>query len=236
MRILLVCLGLLWGGVVGSATGWTQVLSHSEVEESLDMRLRAILEEAGNGLYVTVISSPSDLKLPNGVVSWKMGDGVEQWEPGQHTLPVTVFVGGVTAARLQVSVTLKQRVQTPVLRRDFKRGEVVGQEDVQLADVELASPLSGRVRAIQDVVGKAVTRDVRVGQPLLDRWLEGPVVVERGTRMRVTLIRGALRIETSGVAMQRGRVGEFISIRNPESQSLYDAQVTAPGEAQVRSW
>ncbi|MBF0461296.1 MAG: flagellar basal body P-ring formation protein FlgA [Magnetococcales bacterium] len=236
IRILLLCLGLLWGGVVGSALAWAQAISHSEVEGLLDLRLRAILEGAGTGVFVTTISCPADLKLPDGAISWELGPGVEGWEPGLHTLPVTAFVEGATAARVQVLVTLKQRVQVPVLRRDFKRGEVVGQEDVQLLEVELAAVLPGRLREASGAVGKAVTRDVRANQPLLEKWLEGPVVVERGDRVRVTLLRGGLRIETSGVAVQRGRVGEFISVRNPESKSVYDAQITGPGEAQVKAW
>ncbi|MEO5353488.1 MAG: flagellar basal body P-ring formation chaperone FlgA [Magnetococcus sp. XQGC-1] len=125
---------------------------------------------------------------------------------------------------------------TPVLQRDFHRGEVVGQEDVSLQEVELVNPLPGRVRDPQRVVGKAVNREVKAGQPLVDRWLEGPVVVERGDRVRVTLVRGGLRIETSGVATQRGRVGESITVRNTESKSLFEVQITAPGEAQVRAW
>ena len=236
IRVLVLCLGLLWAGVVGSAMLWAQSVAHSEVEGLLDLRLRAILEGAGQGAYVTAIVCPADLKLPDGAVSWELGPGVEGWEPGLHTLPVTAFVEGATAARVQVLVTVKQRVQTPVLRRDFKRGEVIGAADVQLLDVDLAAVLPGRLKEVAGAVGKAVTRDVHANQPLLEKWLEGPVVVERGDRVRVLLVRGGLRIETSGVAAQRGRVGDYISVRNPESKSVYDAQVTAPGEAQVKAW
>jgi flagella basal body P-ring formation protein FlgA len=70
----------------------------------------------------------------------------------------------------------------------------------------------------------------------VDKMLEGQVAVERNDRVRVTLTRGAMVIETNGIAMQRGRIGDFISIRNPQSKSLFEAQITAPGVAQVRSW
>ncbi|MEO5362178.1 MAG: flagellar basal body P-ring formation chaperone FlgA [Magnetococcus sp. DMHC-8] len=235
MRVPVLCLGLLLG-MWGSTVGWAQVLTRSEVEEALDVRLRAIFEGAGNGMHVAAISCPADLKLPDGMVSWELGTGVEHLEPGRHTVPVTVFVEGATRARLQVAVTLKQRVQAVVLQRDVKRGELLGQGDVVFRELELANPVPGRLRDVQGATGLAMTRDAKAGQILLEKWLEGPVVVERGDRVRVTLLRGALKIETSGIATQRGRVGENIAIRNPESKSVYDAQITAPGEARVRSW
>ena len=236
MRRLVLCVGLLLGGIVGATTGWAQQLSRSEVEQAVGMRLGIALEEAQRGLFVTALTVSADLKIPDGALSWVLGADVGALEPGRHTVPVMVQVEGLTVARVQSAVTLKQRVRTPVLQRDFRRGELVGDGDVQLQEVELSSPLPERVRDLESVVGKGVTRDVRAGQPLLEKWLELPLAVDRGDRVRVTLIRGGLRIETSGVAMQRGRVGESISIRNAQSKVLFDAQITAPGEAQVRGW
>ncbi|MBF0162030.1 MAG: flagellar basal body P-ring formation protein FlgA [Magnetococcales bacterium] len=233
-RLLAWGLGLLWGVVC--AAGWAQTVTHSTVEQVVEMRLHALLEELGTGLFVTALSAPTDLKLPDGEISWELGGGLEGWQAGRHTLPVTVSVEGARAARIQVAVTVKQRVQVPVLLRDYKRGELVEAGDVQLREWELSAPLSGRLRNPEDAVGKAVNRDVRTGQVLLEKWLEEPVVVKRGDRVRVTLIRGGLKIETSGVAMQPGRIGEHISLRNTESKSLYEAQIIAPGQAQVRSW
>lgn len=234
---LAICLGLLWGGmVVGSGSGWAQQLSRSEVEQAVGMRLEIALEEAGRGLFVAALSSPAELKLPDGPLSWVVEADVGGWEPGRHTAPVLVRVGEAVAARLQIVVTLKQRIRTPVLQRDFKRGELIKREDLELREVELSAPLAERVSDPEGVAGKVVTRNVQAGQPLLERWLELPLAVDRGDRVRVTLIRGGLRIETTGVAMQRGHVGESISIRNTQSKSLFEAQITAPGEVQVRGW
>ena len=235
IRILALGLGLLWG-VMGSVTGWAQTLSHSEIEGVVEMRLRVFLVALDNGVYITALSAPIGLKLPDGPLSWELGSGVETWQAGRHTLPVTVFVGGVRAAKVHVAITLRQHVQVPVLRRDFRRGEVIAQRDVRLRELELKAPLQGRLQKIEDAVGKAVIRDVREGQPLLEKWLEEPIVVKRGDRVRVTLVRGALKIEASAVAMQPGRVGEHISLRNDGGRMLYEAQIIAPGQARVRSW
>ncbi|MEO5340171.1 MAG: flagellar basal body P-ring formation chaperone FlgA [Magnetococcus sp. MYC-9] len=235
MRVLALALALWWGWF-DSSLGWAQTLSRSEVEGAVEMRLHALLEGTERGLYVSRLTCPTDLKLADGAVTWELAPGVERWEAGRHTLPVTVFVEGATAARVQVSVTLKQRIAVPVPARDLKRGEVIGSGDVVLRDLDLAAPLPDRLRDPQEATGKAINRDVREGQPLQAKWLEAPVVVKRGDRIRVTLIRGGLKIETTGVALQNGRIGEHIPLRNTESKTVYDAQIIAPGEGQVRSW
>ncbi|MBF0185306.1 MAG: flagellar basal body P-ring formation protein FlgA [Magnetococcales bacterium] len=213
-----------------------QVFNRREVESAIDMPLRAALEANGRGLYVVSFTTPADLKLPDGETTWTLGAGIENWEAGRHNLPVTVLVDGAVGARLQIVVQLKQRVQTPVLRRDFKRGEAVGKDDVLIMETDLSAAMPGRLQTITDVVGRVATRDIKANQPLIDKMLEGPVAVERNDRVRVILNRGALSIETTGIAMQRGRIGDFISIRNAQSKTLFEAQITAPGEAQVRSW
>lgn len=227
-----MCLGSLFCG----ATGWAQRLSHADVEQALDMRLRAAFEEVGTGLQIVTVAHRSELKLPEGRVSWELGTDVAGLEPGYHTLPVTILVNGRHVARTKVSVTLKQRVQTPMLQRSLKRGEMVYREDVRMHDVVLTRPLRGRIRAIQDVVGMMANRSLRSGKVLVDRWFDLPLAVDRGDRVRIQLVRGALKIETTGVALQRGRVGDQIPVRNPQSRTQYEARITAPGEARVQAW
>ncbi|MBF0097630.1 MAG: flagellar basal body P-ring formation protein FlgA [Magnetococcales bacterium] len=222
--------------VLFSTPAAAQVLNRREIENALDMPLRAALEEGGRGLYVVSFNAPNELKVPEGEQTWVLGAGIENWEAGRHNLPVTLLVDGATSARLQVTVQVKQRIQTPVLRRHVKRGELVGTEDVVIQEIDLSGPLPGRLQNIADIVGRVATREIKAGQALVDKMLEGQVAVERNDRVRVTLTRGAMVIETNGIAMQRGRIGDFISIRNPQSKSLFEAQITAPGEAQVRSW
>ena len=237
MRILPLRIGLFLGCLLCSAVGWAQHLSQNEVEQALDMPLRVAFEEAGTGLHAVTIMHRGGLELPgDGMVSWVLGVDVANLEPGRHTLPVTVLVGGKLFTETRVQVTLKQRVQTPMLRRRMKRGEQVSRADVQMRDVVLARPVPGRIREIDDVVGMVAKRSLRDGRPLIDRWFEAPFVVDRGDRLRVKLVRGGLKIETTGVALQRGRVGDLVSVRNPRSRSRYEVRITAPGEARVQAW
>ena len=239
-RSLGFCLGLGLGGCLGSvlcnASGWAQSISRSEVEQVLDVSLRAAFEEIGTGLQIVALRHRTDLEVPDGVVSWQLGSDLANLDPGHHTLSVAVLVDGASVDRTRVMVTLKQSLQTPMLSRSIKRGEMVAEADVQMQDVVLTRPLPGRIEELNRVVGMVAKRGLREGRPLVDRWFEQPLAVDRGDRVRIHLVRGGLKIETSGVALLRGRVGDLIPIRNPQSRAQYEARIIAPGEARVRAW
>lgn len=236
MRISVLGVGVLLGGLLCAAMGWAQNISRTEVEQVLDVRLRAALEEAGTGLRLVILVHRTDLELPEGTVSLVWNLDVAELGPGRHTLPVAVWVDGVSVRKTRVVVTLEQRVRTPVLRRSLRRGDTVVNADVRMREVVLTRAVPGRIREIRGVVGMVATRSLREDRPLVDKWFESPLAVDRGDLVRIRLVRGALKIETTGVALQRGWVGDLISVRNPQSRLHYEAQITAPGEARVQAW
>ena len=228
-----VVLGSMLGGV---ATGWARNLSSSEVKRAIDIHVRVLLEEAGTGLHIVTLAHRAGLSLPDGVVSWRVKQDMAQLEPGHHRVPVAALVDGFPVAETEVVLELKQRLKTPMLTRYVKRGERVTRGDVQMREWVLARPLRGRVRDSRDVIGMVATQGVREGRPLVSKWFEPPLAVDRGDRVRILLVRGGLTIETVGVALQSGRKGERIAIRNPQSRAIYDALITALGEARVQAW
>lgn len=234
--ILAPCLGLFVGAMLCLSAAWAQELSNAEVEQALDMQLRVALEEVGNGMQVITLAHRSRLKVPDGFVSWKFDTDVANLEPGRQNLPIVVLVNGRLAARSTIRVSLKQRVLTPMLRHNVKRGHMVGKGDLELRELELSRALTGRIKEFHEVVGLVAKKNLRKGRPLVEKWFELPLAVDRGDRVRVKLLRGGLKIETVGVALQRGWIGDMISIRNPKSRLAYEARITAPGEARVQAW
>jgi flagella basal body P-ring formation protein FlgA len=63
--------------------------------------------------------------------------------------------------------------------------------------------------------------------------LEPAPEVLREQRVKVSVVAGAVTIETAGVAQADGRVGQTIAVINPSSSQRYRAQVTGLGEVTV---
>lgn len=230
-RFTLMLLGvLLW---LPDAAPAAQQLARQELQDRVRQLVQQELDLAGEGLRVVGVTCQHDLRLTEGEITLDTGEGLGRAGPGKHTLPVTVMVNGKTEATASVSMTVRQLATLPILTRNLERGEMLKPGDVEWREQELSRPLSGLISAEREVEGKVVNRMVRAGQPARSEWFEAPVVVARGDRVKVTLAYNGLSIETSGVAVTQGRVGENVQLRNPRSNKVFAARVVGSGEAVV---
>jgi flagella basal body P-ring formation protein FlgA len=83
------------------------------------------------------------------------------------------------------------------------------------------------------VEGLVARRDFMDGAPLLAGYFETPKAVERGDTVVVVAGVGAARIEAPGVALNAGRCGDVIGIRNPTSNRTFKARIAAAGLVEV---
>lgn len=212
---------------------FAQTIPRTEIARGVSDRMQALFSETPSGLQVVKLFSRHDLRIPDGVVRWELPETVAELAPGRQTVSVSAFVDGVREKDIRVTAVLRRVVDTPVLRKSLRRGEIVTAADLRWRKSELSRPVPDLVRDPSQVVGLAVLRQVREGLPMRQRWFGAPVVVDRGQRVQVKLVRGGLSIKTVGVAMSSGRVGDLIQFRNPKSRLRFEAKVTAPGQARI---
>jgi flagella basal body P-ring formation protein FlgA len=88
---------------------------------------------------------------------------------------------------------------------------------------------------IEEAAGMVPLRAVPAGSELRPEFLVPPNDVNRGDAVRVEVRSGAARLAITGRALSGGRSGETISIRNPESNRIFQARVTGKGTALVEA-
>ena len=64
--------------------------------------------------------------------------------------------------------------------------------------------------------------------------LDRPVAVARGDRVQIQSLAGRIRIATAGVALESGKVGEQIAVRNESSKRTIHPWILAPGTVGTR--
>ncbi|MBF0369498.1 MAG: flagellar basal body P-ring formation protein FlgA [Magnetococcales bacterium] len=212
-----------------------QLLSQEQLNRQVSLELQKILADDGNGLTVSNVLYRYDLQVNDGEVSVEVDLPMEIQTPGRHTILVNVLVDGVVEKVLEPTAKLTQRLRIPVPATTLERGTVVSSADFNWIEKEFSRSIPGLVTEINAVVGKALTRTAREGRLLQSKWFEAPVAVDRGERIRVKVSTGLLTINTLGVAMGKGRIGETIEVRNPDSRQRYLARIIGPGEVQVEN-
>jgi flagella basal body P-ring formation protein FlgA len=135
-------------------------------------------------------------------------------------------------------VDLRFRQIVPVARRPLKARDTLTADDVDMQPRELAHRGTGL--ELEQVLGKALRRSVVAGHILQDVDLtapvaaDEPVVVKVRDIVRVTVRKGALTlVMPAAEALQAGREGETIRIRNTNSGRVVIGRVTGAGEVEV---
>jgi flagellar basal body P-ring formation protein FlgA len=219
-----------------AATGFAQVVKRTAVADGVQISLNKIAKQTRSGLIVTKVFQRHDLRLGEGEVVWQIDADPESLVPGRNTIAVNVLVDGDTKKQIKVSAVIKRQLDVPVIKRSLKRGSMVTARDIKWKRLEMTRAIEGLLVDEQDLIGMVSLRSVKAGMPLRMKWFAEPLAIDRGERVKVKLVQGGLIINTTAIALSKGRIGDVIQLRNPKSHIRYEAKVSAPGQALVQTW
>jgi flagella basal body P-ring formation protein FlgA len=103
----------------------------------------------------------------------------------------------------------------------FLRRPLFGGDRIQLDDLELRpiAPLSSSsvYNALEDVVGRVLKQSLSPRVPIMPRHLERDWAINLGDVVSIRVVRGGTEIETFGIALESGQIGDNIRIENSSS-------------------
>lgn len=131
----------------------------------------------------------------------------------------------------QHDVVVRARVtaRVVVMARDVPAGRVIQDDDVEL-DARDVSVVPDAVSDPQAVAGLASRRSLRTGQVVSQRALLTPVLVQRGQSVAIEASNGGITVNVPGEAMDTGRAGETVRVRNIGSGKVIRARVIDAGK------
>jgi len=89
------------------------------------------------------------------------------------------------------------------------------------------------VGSAAELVGRVARRTLLAGRPVLQDAVEDPRAVQNGALVQMVYTQPGLMITATGQALQAGRVGDSIRVRNVESGIVVSGLVTAEGTVRV---
>ena len=111
-----------------------------------------------------------------------------------------------------------------VLAHDLKAGMPIDASSLKLERRDVtATP--GAVANIDDVAGKTSRRALRAGQLVDRRWLNESVLVKRNAKVTIVARNAGVEVHVAAEALQAGRRGEVISVKNVANGTVIRARV-----------
>jgi len=82
--------------------------------------------------------------------------------------------------------------------------------------------------------GKILRVSLTAGSPVTAPLLELPIAVHRGQKVVLTLEDNAMTIKAMAIALEDGRVGQSITVQNPDSKKTLRATVADDGSVDIK--
>ena len=113
------------------------------------------------------------------------------------------------------NLDLMQRV---IVVRPVSRGDLLTREDLGLQTLSRSG--SGGFTDIDDLVGRRAKKSLRTGLVVHDRHLQPDWMVHAKQSVSVVNNTGGIQVTTAGIALENGRLGDLVKVRNLSSNSI----------------
>ncbi len=147
---------------------------------------------------------------------------------GRFAASLVAAAGTVHETRAEFSGRAIETVELPVLSRAMKKGEIIGDGDIEWLDWQAKRIPRDAITDVADLVGQAARRSLRPDVPLRARDVGEPIVVAKGSAVRLVYRTPIMVLTAGGRALEDGAMGAIIRIRNSKTKVVVEARVDSP--------
>lgn len=157
------------------------------------------------------------VRLPAGRFGYRVLHTTRGVTPGPTSFLLALDVGGKEHTRLWVKAEIRVFEEVVVASVPLANREVLKVSDLRLERREI-SALKGRpFKDIEEVAGQRAIRGIEINEVVTQRSVEPPVLFKRGAAVTLVYETPVLRVESPGLAVEGGKAGETIQVKNPQS-------------------
>jgi flagella basal body P-ring formation protein FlgA len=164
---------------------------------------------------------------------WEVHENGTPGNLGNIAMTVSLYVDGNQIRNVPVSGRVSVTTTVVKTARRISKGEIISRHDLRTVTEKGTGKMGDLIADPEDAVGKMTSRSLRSGQVLTYSMLDNPPVVKKGNRVVVMAENEFIKITTMGKALQDGRTGEFIKVKNETSGKILHSRVSGPGMVKV---
>jgi flagella basal body P-ring formation protein FlgA len=174
-------------------------------------------------------AKPKDLVLPDEPQNMQLvARFVENGAGGFVTIQVAVVVDGKEVGSRTVLLRLRYRCHKAVALRDIAEGATLTPENVKIEETVSDRPEAGwrspyGLVALRNLPARTEIRDGMIDTP------EPSLLIRRNETVVIRVQRPGFLVTAVGLAMQEGRAGQYVKVRNTDSHRVIVCKVNDDG-------
>jgi|GEM_PF-5174831 len=196
------------------------VIRHTKLPESM--------------IEVPKINLNKDLVVPSGQHSIRLSFAAGEKFRGRATAKVDIAVNKKRYRQYYISGDVKIYGTTVIVSKKVERGKRITMEDLRLENTVVSEAPPRMITEVADAVGMEAVTELKPGSMLTESMLKAPIIVNRGDLVTIVLEMPNLRVETKGIAKQRGARKQVIKVLNINSKKIVYGQIANDNEVHVK--
>jgi flagella basal body P-ring formation protein FlgA len=134
-------------------------------------------------------------------------------------------IQNIGGRNIPISGRFYSAILMPAFKRNVKAGEVINSEDIIAVKVASGKTNNQYVNLESDLLDKATRVNIASGKPIKKQDVINPIVVTKGDNVKAMYIKNNLSIEVLAQALESGGIGDFIRVKNLDSNQNLQAKI-----------
>ena len=184
-------------------------------------------------LQIKVLNPPEQLLVPAGKIDFEIEANASRRLLGVNMLPIKVLVDGESYRKFYVKFKTGVWQETLIAKERLARNQSLSEDLFAKQKKLITNGRSKYVSSPAELKNKILKRPVAANEPLTYDLLETPALVKRWQEVELIAKIGGITVATTGKALETGREGDIIKVKNTNSNKKIEAKVVAPNQVEA---
>lgn len=218
------------------------ITAHAQKYESLKQLRQKVLHFAHQQLKSNFASNDFELEINQFDQRLRLkkctGDKLKIYVPHNKAITqsstIAIKCYGPHFWSLFIPIDIKVYKQMIATNKYLPKNHVIKKEDVKMVKRDSVDLQQGYFTTINDVVGKITKKVIIKNRIISPVSVKLAKLIDKGDIVQLTAAGDAIKVTVKGIAMQSGRLGENISVKNLTSKKIIEAQVIGNKEVLIK--
>jgi flagella basal body P-ring formation protein FlgA len=162
----------------------------------------------------------SPVALPAGTLAYRVLKPNLGITPGTTSFLLAVDAAGKEQQRLWIKAEIRIFEEVVVSSTPLAARNLVYAKDIRLERRDVSALHARPYKRIDAVAGQQVSRALEINEILTEKSVDRPTLMRRGAPITLVYETRNLRVESPGLTVEPGKIGETIQVKNPSSGKL----------------
>jgi len=229
----ITCIALIFAQffILNSVLAASKWQNHDVLSDIVSSFIEKNIDVNENDYKLTVFPIDVRLKLHRCDAPIEAFSSSPQSMTGRST--VGVRCKGTKPWKIYIPINITQYRNVLVTSRPLFRGQLIEQNCIRFARIELTRSNQPFMLEAKHVIGKILTRALNAGKPIKMHDLAAQNLVKRGQEVILIATTLSIQVRMNGKALADGALGDLIRVKNLKTQKIVEGIVSKTGTVMV---